>query len=76
MDQNITDTVLIALGDNDSDYIIGLFEALNELFYAKHLEDFQVYNRQNHHINVGHYYLQLLKNDVYVAVGMVAQFYR
>lgn len=54
-----TETVLMVFWDNDSDYIIGLFEGLNMLFYVKYFEEFQVYNK--YYVNVGHYYLQVLK---------------
>lgn len=36
MDQNTRKTDLIVFGDNNSDYIIGLFEELNELFCVNH----------------------------------------
>ena len=78
MDQNITETILIAFGDNaygNSEYIIGLFDGLSVIL-CKVLEDFQVCNKHNLYVNhhVGHYYLQLLKDNVQVVVGTVAQF--
>lgn len=77
MDPNRTETVLkhleIILYGN-SEYIIGLFEGLSTLYYVKYFENFQVYNKHNHYVNVGHYYLLLLKNSV--LVGMVAQIFK
>lgn len=58
MDQK-TETVLMVFSYNNSDYIIGLFKRLNKLLYVKYFEEFQVYNK--HYVNVGHYYLQVLK---------------
>lgn len=51
----ITQSVL-TFGENSRDYIIVLIEGLSVLFYIKHFEDLQQYNKHNHYINVGHYF--------------------